>query len=58
MCERYGDVSAVMDEVKQKYASSKQQLLNLLTQAPKHWAVQRTADEFGVSKYVVNKACG
>jgi hypothetical protein len=45
-----------MDEVKQNYATSKQKVLKLLTLLLKHGNL-KVADEFGVSKYAVNKAC-
>jgi hypothetical protein len=45
-----------MDEVKQKYATSKQKILKLLTLLLKLDNL-KVADEFGVSKYGVNKAC-
>jgi hypothetical protein len=55
-CEGCDDLSTLMDEVKQKCAtSSKQEVLKLLTLLPKRWTLQRTAGECGVSKYMVNK---
>ena len=46
-----------IDNLKAKCAvSSKQELIQLLTIAPRSWSIKRVATEFQVSEYIVRKA--
>ena len=47
-------VQAIKDKL--KVSPGKQQKLKLLTIAPKSWTIARTAEEFGVTNYLVRRA--
>jgi hypothetical protein len=56
-CQKCTDLDAIIEGIKEKCSTSNMETtLKLITLAPPSWTIEKTANEFGVSKYMVNKA--
>ena len=56
-CKKCADLDAIIDGIKEKCSSSNlETTLKLITLVPPSWRIEKTANEFGVSKFMVNKA--
>ena len=56
-CQKCVDLDVIVKEIKEKCSTSnKATTLQLLTLAPSSWTIGKTANEFGVSQYMVKKA--
>ncbi|CAH0556044.1 unnamed protein product [Brassicogethes aeneus] len=56
-CTSCEDLNCLIELLKEKCKiSCGQEVLKLLTLVPSSWSIQKTANEFGVSTYMVNKA--
>jgi hypothetical protein len=56
-CQKCTDLDAIIEGIKEKCSTSNMEAtLKLITLAPPSWTIEKTANEFGVSKLMVNKA--
>ncbi len=56
-CQKCTDLDAIIEGIKEKCSTSNMEAaLKLITLAPPSWTIEKTANEFRVSKFMVNKA--
>lgn len=56
-CKNCGDLSSLLTDLKEKCSiSRKLDKIQILTLVPKHWTIEQTITEFGVTEYIARRA--